>query len=89
MMGALPLKVLEPFPSLIKGLPISLNEGSDVVSLLCSFSRGEVFAEEALERSSQVVNELDSLFCSQSSALPLSEKGKSLNLIAPVDTLLS
>ena len=43
----------------------------------------------ALERISQVVNELGSSFCSQSLALSFREKGKSRRQIALVDTPLS
>jgi len=43
----------------------------------------------ALERTSQVVNELGSSFCSQSLALSLNEKRKSRSQIASVDTPLS
>ena len=42
--------------------------------------------KKAFEKASQVVNELGSSFRSQSLALSSNENGKSLNLIASVDT---
>jgi len=44
---------------------------------------------KALERVSHVVNELGSLFCCQSLALSLSEKGKSRSRLASTDTPFS
>jgi len=48
--------------------------------------RGKYFLRKALDRASQVVNELGASLRSQSLALSVSEKGKSLNLIASTKT---
>jgi len=48
MMGALLLKVLEPFPSLIEGLSILLNKKSDIYPQFCSRVRWKVLAKEGL-----------------------------------------
>ena len=50
---------------------------------------GKYLLRKALERLSQVVNKLGFSFCRQSLAQSLSEKGKSLSCMAPVDTPLN
>jgi len=44
MVRALPLKFFEPLPSLEWGFTLNLEEGSDVIAKLGSFSRCEAFA---------------------------------------------
>ena len=48
MMRALPLEVLVPLSSLIKGLFVPLNEGRDLCPHLRSLAPWKVFAEEGL-----------------------------------------
>ena len=89
MVGALALKILEPFPCLIKRLIAPLREESDVRSQLSGLAGGKYLLKNAVDRASQVVNKLGSSLRSQSLALSVSEKGKSLNLIASVETPLN
>ena len=56
---------------------------------LAVLSGGKYLLRKAFERASQVVNKLGSSFCNQLLTLSLSEKGKSLNRIASVVTMLS
>jgi len=82
------LEVFESLPSLIQGHSISLHERTDVSPQLYMFSGGKYLLRKALERLYQVVNELGSLFCGQSLAQSLNEKGKSCSRMALVDTPL-
>jgi len=89
MVGALPLKVCKSLPGLVEGLSFRLGEGCNLCPQLPVFPGGKYLLRKALERTSQVVNELGSSFCSQSLALSLNEKGKSRSRIASADTQLS
>jgi len=48
MVRALPLEVLLPLPSLIKGLSIPLNERCDLCPQLCNLARWKILVEEGL-----------------------------------------
>ena len=89
MVGALLLKVFKPLPGLVKALSFLLGEGCNLCPHLCSFPGRKYLLRKALDRTSQVVNELGSSFCSQSLALSLNEKEKSRSQIASADTPLS
>jgi len=48
--GALPLKILEPLPSLVWRLSILFSKGGDVCPQHYSLTRWKVFAEEGFEK---------------------------------------
>jgi len=63
----------------------------DMISILnfAGLYNEKYLLRKALERITQVVNELGSSFCSQSRVLFFNEKGKSHSQIASVDTLFN
>jgi len=89
MVRTLSLEVFEPLPGLIKELPIPCVKDVMSVLSLAVLPGRKYLLRNALDRTSQVVNELGSPFYSQSLALSFREKGKSCRQIASVDTPLS
>jgi len=57
MMWKLFLKLLKPFPCVIKGLTLRLEKGCDIILKLGCLPGWKVFTKETLERASQVVKE--------------------------------
>jgi len=79
MMEEFSLRLFKPFPRLIKGLMLRLEDRGKVIPKLGRPPDGKYLQRNALDRASQVVKELVSELRSQDFTLSFEENRKRLN----------